>query len=346
MVDGIKTVTFNGFQEHFEELQCKNACNGKLQEQFFDFIPSLFNYEEEGEKLTFEILFIENFKTTRKKIPTFLFKKLISVDVGNLNIRKHIKSIAPFSRNNWGIFISVESGDTYSIGIYKDFSGVEGSSLPQILKNEYIRVEKVDKDILFFENFKHSFYLHLSVTARDISRTRKEDVLDLVDATTECIDKTSNLEAFKKSLSDFLFQAFEKIHGTIIVVVHHEDELDQFFKHGILLEEPINLFTEFENQELNDQESDLTKKSYYSFMGFLSVAIDIDGLTILNNKAEVIGYNVFIDNDKSKVDTSGVSGGARKRAAYSIEKSNISGVTGMYFQSHDGGGYFQELGNE
>jgi len=74
--------------------------------------------------------------------------------------------------------------------------------------------------------------------------------------------------------------------------------------------------------------------------------LDIDGVTIINTKAEIIAYNIFIDNDKTSVDTSVVNGGARKRASHSIEKSKIDGVKGLYFQSHDGDSSFKEIIDE
>ena len=49
-------ITFNNFQEKFKDLDKNNICTNKLQEQLFEFIPTLFNYEEEGEKLNFNIL--------------------------------------------------------------------------------------------------------------------------------------------------------------------------------------------------------------------------------------------------------------------------------------------------
>ena len=51
-----KIITFNNFQEEFKNLDKNGICTEKLQEQLFEFIPTLFNYEEEGEKLNFNIL--------------------------------------------------------------------------------------------------------------------------------------------------------------------------------------------------------------------------------------------------------------------------------------------------
>lgn len=231
----------------------------------------------------------------------------------------------------------------YLFGVYKDFSGIESVPLTDLLKNKYIEISKVDKDIITFENDNDLLYLHLSIIAKDISINRKSNVLELIDMATYSIEENENIPVFKKNFSNFLFQAFEKIHGTIIVVVDKDEKLADYFDNGIILKTPINLFDEYINYIQNCSKDDRVIQRYYSLIGLLAVSLDIDGITILNTNSEIIAYNVFIDNDKGKIDTSSVNGGARKRAAYSIEQSNILGVKGLYFQSHDGDSNFKEL---
>ena len=59
------TIKFGTFKEYFEELDIGNILNESLRRQFYEFLPNLFNYEEEGKKLNFDILFIKdlNFRT-------------------------------------------------------------------------------------------------------------------------------------------------------------------------------------------------------------------------------------------------------------------------------------------
>ena len=338
-------ITFNNFQENFNDLDINNICTDKLQKQLFAFIPILFNYEEEGEKLNFNILIIKDFESTKKKLPTFLFQRLINIDEEKLNLKKHIKSIAPFSKNAWNIFISIED-QKIIFGIYKNFTGISSVGLVDVLQDKYIEISKIDKDIIEFQNSNKLFYLHLSIVEKNISVNRKSNVLALVDMATSSIEDENNKPNFTKNFSNFLFQAFEKIHGTIIVVVDANKQLNDFFNNGIILENPINLFNEYNNYIQNCSKDDSVIQRYYSLIGLLAVALDIDGVTIINTKAEIIAYNIFIDNDKTSVDTSVVNGGARKRASFSIENSKIDGVKGLYFQSHDGDSSFKEIIDE
>jgi len=339
-----KIITFENFPIEFETLDIEKICTDELKKNLFEFLPSLFNYEEEGEKLNFNILIIQEFGITSKKLASFLFQELIIIEKSKLHLKKHIKSIAPFSKNGWNIFISIEETN-YIFGIYKDFSGLEAVPLTDVLKSRYIEISKIDKDIIEFQNKSKLLYLHLSIVNKDISINRKSNVLALIEMATSSIPQNDNIDIFKKNLSNFLFQAFEKIHGTIIVIVDADEILADNFDNGIILKTPINLFNEYNNYIKNCSSDDSVIQKYYSLMGLLSVALDIDGITILNTKSEIIAYNIFIDNDKSSVDTSVVNGGARKRAAYSIEHSDILGAKGLYFQSHDGDSNFKELNN-
>jgi DNA integrity scanning protein DisA with diadenylate cyclase activity len=132
-----------------------------------------------------------------------------------------------------------------------------------------------------------------------------------------------------------------KIHGTIIVIQDKDRNLNDFITKGILFNKPINLFDEYLNYYNNCSSNDNIAERYYSNIGILSIILNIDGITLLSNDGQILGYNIFVDN--KNVDTTNVSGGARKRAAYSIENSNIEGLVGIYFQSHDGDNYFKEL---
>lgn len=103
----------------------------------------------------------------------------------------------------------------------------------------------------------------------------------------------------------------------------------------------MNLFNEYLNYIKSCSKEENSSEIYYSYLGFFSMLLKIDGITLINDNGELLGYNIFIDNDV--VDTSVVAGGARKRAAHSIENSKINGLLCLYFQSHDGDNYFKEL---
>ena len=69
--------------------------------------------------------------------------------------------------------------------------------------------------------------------------------------------------------------------------------------------------------------------------------LNFDGITIIDNQGRLRAYNVFVEPNSKKVGY--IVGGARKRAAYFILSTKKKGIVGVYFQSHEGEVFFQEL---
>lgn len=326
-------VNFTNFENEFEILNTLNL-EDNFKSQLFDLIPSLFNYEEEGEKLSFKLVLIKELSKNKNKLSNYVFQNLIKVDTKKINLEKSIKSIAPFSKNNWSLYISIEN-DTIEFGIYKDFGNIDSLGLKDILEDNYIEISKIDSFILEFENTSSHFYLHSSIRQKDTTINTKTNILGLAELITSKLETNDNLSSFKKNFINLLFNAFEKSNGSILLVQESIKELDDFFKNGVLLEHKINLYDEYINYITNCSKDDSIIQRYYSISGILSIALNIDGITIIDNQANLLAYNVFIDNED--IDTNIVSGGARKRAFHSIINSQkITGLCGVFFQSHDG----------
>ena len=69
--------------------------------------------------------------------------------------------------------------------------------------------------------------------------------------------------------------------------------------------------------------------------------LNFDGITIIDNQGRLRAFNVFVEPNSKKVGY--IVGGARKRAAYYILSSKKKDIIGVYFQSHEGEVFFQEL---
>lgn len=334
-------ITFETFGQFFDELNKANLIDENLKNQFYELIPLLFHYEEEGEKLNFNIIFMRDFEKNKKLLPSFIFQKIITVNKDKLNLRKAIKSIAPFSKNGWSIFVSIS--ESFEFGIYKNLSGVDSIEIKNILdSNDFFQVDKIDNSKLLFFNADINFLLHIAITQEVQEFNKKENIKKLVTLFTKKITHEYK-DKFIANVSNILFHNLDKIHGTILCIQDKDIEIDEFLNKGIFFESPINLFDEYLNFISNCSMEENIAERYYSFIGILSIVLNIDGLTLINDSGEILGYNIFIDN--KDVDTSVVAGGARKRAAHSVEYSKVNGLIGIYFQSHDGDNYFKEIEN-
>lgn len=336
---------FENFIASFYTLDTNDLVCGDLKAQLLEIIPKFFRYEEEGVKLSFDVLILKDIEIIKKRVSTYLFQDVISVEKDSLNLKKQIKSLAPFSTNGWSVFVSEEDG-SFVFGIYKDFTPVGALDISEILKENYILIKKIDNEVIEFSNGSNKLYLHLSIVKKSLSFNRAEQIKKLTQAITSSINEYKNKAQFQKNLHNLFAYALEKSHGCIVVVQKADNKIDEFFKNGIFFQKPIDLYDEYLNY-LKDCSPDNDKvQRHYSITGILSVAINVDGIVLIDSNAKLLAYNIFIDNDKSTVDTSVVSGGARKRAAHSIIHTKPDGLIGVYFQSHDGDSEFKELIDE
>ena len=69
--------------------------------------------------------------------------------------------------------------------------------------------------------------------------------------------------------------------------------------------------------------------------------LNFDGITIIDNLGRIRAYNVFVEPNSKKVGY--IVGGARKRAAYYILSTKKKDIVGVYFQSHEGEVFFQQV---
>jgi len=69
--------------------------------------------------------------------------------------------------------------------------------------------------------------------------------------------------------------------------------------------------------------------------------LNFDGITIIDNQGRLRAYNVFVEPNSKKVGY--IVGGARKRAAYYILSTKKKDIVGVYFQSHEGEVFFQQV---
>ncbi len=342
-------VYFNEFQNLFATIIKNDVISKEFLDQFYEFLPSIFHYEEESEKINIDLIVILDIDKVLEKSKSYKKIKLANETLNNMNIRKKIKSFAPFCNNGWKIYISFYDKEV-EYGILKNFAGINSLTIMDTPRIIAFKVKKIDKNIVEIQVKKdkeiHNLYLNLSITKREIKDSRKENIIKLVDCFTKDLKDKNSLKQFQDNIKNYLYFNFEKIHGTIITIVDSNQPIDYYFINGIILEEPINLYQEFENYQsscLELNQSNISEK-YYSMIGVLSRAVDIDGVTLLSSKGEILGFNIFIDDKNESKDT--IVGGSRTRATHKIIKSNAKGLLGVYFQSEDGYSFFEEIKDE
>lgn len=324
--------------ENFIETEWPNFPN-RFSAQLINLCSMLGNYEEEGTKLRANILVTNNIDALVKQIKNS--QKLIVFETENLNsFRSNMKSLIPFSKHNWNVYIQINGEDNIECGVYKSFNSIKEHSFnTNLFLSEEIK-HKTEKIFAFLIQTKSSTLLsfkgirgnNLNLSFSFDSKKLlnfEEEIDEFVDASFSKLRTTKNKLLQIKTLYHNIFEnVFNHIHGCICVVVDKDYVDDGFFADGIWLKDPIE-FSKLFTQTKSYSEEKLTSYSEL-FMDMLNY----DGITVIDNKGRIRAYNVFVESDSSK--DINILGGARKRAAFTVINSKVKKIVGVYFQSQDG----------
>lgn len=324
----------------------------KFIDNFIHILPTFFNYTEEEKSIKPKIIFTRNIDKILKPIPSFKKVKLMSGSTEGNDLKRNLKSIMPFCNMSWIIYIDFKDSEV-EYGILRAFSGIDGFTLQQQI---FLDTEHLDSVALIYVEVLNTFELvfkglHGSNITID-PRFHLEKQIDRQNTLTKLTNKLllcRSVEEQKKcfnSLKRTLENMVGKSHGSIILIVDEEVNSlpTEIFSDGVWLEEPIDLVGEiFEIEKTeNKLEAVILAEKYYAVCGLLFEMVNIDGATVMNSNGNILGFNCFANSNPSLDIDGEISGGARKRAFYSMLSWGSKNVIGAFFQSQDGEIIFTE----
>jgi hypothetical protein len=348
------TLYFSTVKNKFKKLikeENVNLPRGFLN-NFLSFLSSACNYEEEETKIRPRILIGSNIKSFKKSVPNNYILKIAEGNKGGKDLNKILKSIMPFCNNGWIAYIDTmpKGSNGIEYGILRSFSGPKGLSFTEIIfeSTGYGVPFNNDADLIDIEvlsNFEIKFLglkgNELNVDFRLINEEKNETYNELAEMAR---DITCNVENRKmlydsnKVILKLLKTASQKIHGTICLVV--KDEIlfpNEILSDGIWFEEPVDIIQAA--QESIDEVRDIyLSEKFYGLSGLFIEMLNMDGITVINTKGQLLGYNAFL---KSSNTQKKIVGGARKRAAQALMDSSDERIKGVYFQSQDGNSLYK-----
>ena len=315
------------------------------------FLSTICNYEEEGVKIKPNVLIFTNIDELLPSITDRYFLSIYTDDSNGKSFEKKMKSLIPFCKNGWYVYINVKE-TALEYGVCRSFSGPIGLTINQVLLDNINSVESIPNlgivCIEIISNYEISVaglrknkliidFRLTKVELLEIDETYESLAIDISSSTSL---EDNRKEDIKKGFKKIFKTAYKKIHGTICLIVESDYEFpNEHLSDGIWFDTPIKLSDTL--VELLSGASDISlSEKYYSLTGLFIEMLNTDGITIIDNSGYIRGYNVFIN--QSNIDTSGVVGGARKRAAYALKNCGDPKFIGVYFQSQDG--YFEYEG--
>lgn len=284
-----------------------------LFEQLLGFLSKACTYEEEEHRVRPSVIVGNNLLDTQVKRLTQATIIPLAKDIAcETHLSKRLKSMLPFCNNGWRVFMCLDDG-YLTYGIMRNFNGPSGLSIDDILSSispsdkESLGLNFVLMDIASnFEIILKGIFDTCTIDFRLINddeayaNARFNFCRDLLSAYDGDISK--GISAYRKIIGLFP----QKLHGSICLIVKHDYILpDDILKDGIFLDTPIDIY-QILDEELNDRQAvqDISStisahEKYHAFTGLLMEMLNIDGITIVDNKGRIRAYNVFVSPSTS-----------------------------------------------
>lgn len=310
-----------------------------IKEGILDIVNLISDYHEEGRALFPEVLItsdLDFFKSIPNK-EILINETELSVD----EFKNIIKLCAPLAINNWIIFIeiknkrlryglvSAEMSDT-SPSLYNQTVGALKEDIPDIA---IAYIKNLGRKTVEIAGLKTS--LIISLNLEDAKGYTQNEVSQLSAQITESCDEKYrvNVNTFFEKIID---EGLKEGHGNLIGIIEDNEEIINDLKEklrvngGIYLPTPID-FEELiiYSEEQKDNESSINLRAHSSI---LKAMLSHDGITIMSNKARVIGYHMLIDPYVNEGDI--MSGGTRSKAYLSMQ--NCKFFKCCFYKSQDG----------
>lgn len=309
--------------------------NDIISKGILEIINSISDYYEEGVHLYPEIIITNDIDILENTIPSrqFVIKKTeLSID----GFKDAIKLCAPLAIDGWIIFIEVSDENSMRFGlITSEISETSLSLYSQTVENQeavkgvniaYLR--NLGKKTVELIGYKKNLIVSLTLDDYDsILNNEIRQLSQIISNSCGEDHKAKIATYFEKIISN----AIKEGHGNLIGVIEDDEaiieELKLNLKDGIYFEKPIDIQQLIVNISQNkDEESSIVLRQYASI---LTSMLNHDGITILTNKAQILGYHLFVTNDSSQ----SVVGGARTRAYNAMCKLKLKAC---FYKSQDG----------
>lgn len=316
-----------------------------LMSHFLNRFNDLLNYTEEGKGIKPNIIFTDNIEAITKSIPKSHAMSIFE-DKEATMFNSRLKSILAIGKHDWCLFIDIkENKITY--GLVMSFRSIKDKSFLQALEENTTLKDRTTKvsciiarPLNFYSMLFHSITGNRLVVNMSLDKLNSNifssEIRELVDLTFSKLRTTpKKLQDMKNLYINIFTNVMSSINGAICVIIDKNYEDTGMFADGIWLKDPINF------SKLFTQTTSYSEAKLQAYAELFVNMLNFDGITIIDNQGRLRAYNVFVEPNSKRVGY--IVGGARKRAAYYILSTKRKGILGVYFQSHEGEVFFQEI---
>lgn len=337
--DNAKERVTNFFEKEFENFPAL------LMSHFLNKFNDILNYSEEGTTIKPKILFTDSIESVIRSIPkSHAFTIFEDSEATMFNSR--LKQILAIAKDEWLLFIDIkEHKITY--GLIMSFSSIKDKNLLRSIEENTTLKDKqpkihcvVARPLNFFSMKLHSISGNDLIVNFSLDKSKSNifntEISEFVDATFSKLRTTQRkLQDMKNMYLNIFSNVLSYVNGSICVIVDKDYKDNGLFEDGIWLKEPLSF------SKLFTQSKSYKEEKLQAYADLFMNMLNFDGITIIDNQGRLRAYNVFVETNSKKVGY--IVGGARKRAAYYILSTKKKDIVGVYFQSHEGEVFFQEM---
>ncbi|HEU4390192.1 MAG TPA: hypothetical protein VFV34_20490 [Blastocatellia bacterium] len=310
------------------------------EEALLELIVALSHYTEEGLLLFPQVVLCDELDTTLRLLQGSDPLGIGSGPRGEATIKEALKRCATLARPGWVVFVQRLANDLF-YGVFRSPwspTALEIRDTVRALANDAERPHIIvvnqlaDKAVELMGASSGAVYVYLSATPDDAQppHTAVEALCRSCCADIGADEKEQVLSYVRRTYS----LAIQQSHGTLIAV-EACDEPAPVRGDALMLANKIELSNLVRAHEL--QRTDETLAALTAYSNLVAGMVATDGIVILDSKAAVLGYNMFITQEVERTESPRIAGGARRRAYKALCKwVDSQKLRACFIRSSDG----------
>ena len=304
-----------------------------------DLIVHLSRYQEEGARLFPQVYLTDNIDSLVRMLPHGERLLLRTTTPTTEGIRDMLKACAPIATRDWRVFGNYSAG-AMSFGVFRGSSSPIAVPVDDVLlvpptDTPVIKAHQVADECVQIRNSKGAFRHILFNHEREDSPPPLQHLQDFIASVTQRVDE-GDKDTVQSYLQRIISEALSTSHGCLWAVTSMNSP-PKFLRDGIFFDRPIDFHDMIKRLGASDMSLDVLDRKAEVVRGMLCC----DGISLFDQRARLLGYRCFVSIPRS----SGVVGGARKRAFAALKRRLRKGLISVFFQSQDGLTQFESKRN-
>jgi hypothetical protein len=255
-------------------------------------------------------------------------------------VRRAFKQCAPLAEGReWAVFVTFKR-KILQFGIFRtDPSPVSPTAFERLRQNKnrklkIIGLSRLGRSFIEVRSGIGLFQFVNMIGDHEETMNPKEMIRNFMKTATQDApaDLKPQLQSFYNRLGADILHSN---HGTLLAIIPHRTGVPALFRDGILLESRINILSGI--SKLRESNSGEALHQLVAWNQLIRRMASMDGITVLDSRGAVVGYNCFIKDSTLESKEMGMVTGGARRGAFDVLCSHLGKqLFGVIYKSQDG----------